>query len=150
MIKLFSLTYVLGATFVIAALGVAYAPLTREPLPLVGSERGALVAVAVLGMIACAIGGVSQAAGGLVNPSNGLGWTHPMIILGSVLGAAALLILGAGLLGWDGVLQSIAPLVPGTTGPEVRAAHVATFALAVLIGLKWLIATAVAVFAQAS
>ena len=67
-------------------------------------------------MTACAIAGISQAAGGLVNPPNGLGWTHPMIILGSVLGTAALLILAAGLLGWDWVLQPFAPLVPVTLG----------------------------------
>jgi hypothetical protein len=50
MIQLFSLPYVLGATFVIAALAVAYAALTTQPLPLVGSKRGGLIVVEALGM----------------------------------------------------------------------------------------------------
>lgn len=40
MIKLVSATHVLGATFVIAALAVAYTAVTRQALPPVGSERG--------------------------------------------------------------------------------------------------------------
>lgn len=73
-----------------------------------------------------------------------------MIILGSVLGVAAVLVVAAGLLGWDGVLRPVAPFVPGGAGAGTSTIHLATFALAAFIALKWLIATAVAVFAQAT
>jgi hypothetical protein len=54
---------------VVLALGVAYGAITDPDLPIVGSGRGALLAVAVLGMAGCGVGGLSQAPV--------LGWSHP-------------------------------------------------------------------------
>lgn len=81
MIKLFDGTFFMGAAFVVAAIVVALMAVTRDSLPIIGTGRGALVAVAVLGIVGCTIGGISQA--------EPLGWTHPMIILGSLLGIVA-------------------------------------------------------------
>lgn len=72
MIKLVSATYLLGATFVIAALAVAYTAVTRQALPLVGSERGELISRGGAGHDRLCDRRHQPAAGGLVNPSNGL------------------------------------------------------------------------------
>src|SRR4051794_12468589 len=105
MVRLFDTTFMFGTLLVLAALGIGIAALTRENVPVVGSGVGALIAVAVIGMAGCAVGGISQAPVA--------GWTSPMIILGVVLGVAALVVVAAGVFGWTGVLQPVAHLVPG-------------------------------------
>ena len=139
MVKLFDSTFILGSVLVIAALGVAALAITRNDLPLIGTGVGALLAVGVIGMAGCAVGGISQA------PT--LGWTAPTIVLGTVLGIVALLIIAAGVFGWSGVLQPIAQFVPGqvTTPAPVTTA---IFALAVLIAVKWVIAIGMAATAR--
>ena len=62
MVKLFDTTFFAGSFLVLAALAVAFLALTRSELPLVGTGVGALIAVAVIGMAGCAVGGISQAA----------------------------------------------------------------------------------------
>jgi len=136
MVKLFDSTFVLGSALVIASLVVAALALTRDDLPVIGTGALALVAVAVIGMAGCAVGGISQA------PT--IGWTAPTIIFGTVLGVAALLVIAAGLLGWTTVLDPIARFVPGQAAALVTPARTAIFALAVLIGVKWLVAIGMA------
>ena len=140
--KLFDSTFLLGTFLVIGALAIAVSALTRDSLPIVGVGRGALLAVAIVGMAGCAIAGISQAPV--------LGWTDPMIVLGSILGVVALVVIGAGLFGWDGVLQPIAGFVPTTTGQVDQTVRVAIVALSAVIGLKWVIGLAMAAFARQS
>jgi hypothetical protein len=142
MVKPFDSTFFLGTFLVIGALVIAAAALTRDSLPFVGVGRGALLAVAVVGMAGCAVAGISQAPV--------LGWTDPMIILGTVLGVVALVIVGAGLFGWDGVLQPIAGFVPSRIGQVDQTVRVAIVALSAMIGIKWVIGVAMAVFARPS
>jgi hypothetical protein len=139
MVKLFDSNFLLGSVLVLAALGVAALALTRDDLPIIGTGVGALLVVAVIGMAGCAVAGISQAPA--------LGWTAPTIILGSALGIVALLIIAAGVFGWGGVLQPIAQLVPGQVTTSAPATS-AIFALAVLIGVKWLIGIGMAALAR--
>jgi hypothetical protein len=136
MVKLFDSTFVLGSALVIASLVVAALALTRDDVPVIGTGALALVAVAVIGMAGCAVGGISQA------PT--IGWTAPTIIFGTVLGVAALLVIAAGLLGWTSVLDPIARFVPGQAAALVTPARTAIFALAVLIGVNRLVAIGMA------
>jgi hypothetical protein len=138
-VKLFDTTFVVGSFLVVAALAVAILALVRDDLPLVGTGVGALVAVAVIGMAGCAVGGISQAPVA--------GWTTPVIVLGTVFGVVALAIIGAGIFGWDGLLQPIAQFVPGQTG-TVTTIRTAIFALAVLIAVKWVVAIGMAATAR--
>jgi hypothetical protein len=140
MVKLFDTTFFLGTFLVIVAVAIAYAALTRDSLPIVGVGRGALLAVAVVGMAGCAVAGISQAPA--------LGWTDPMIVLGSALGVIALVVIGAGLFEWQGVLQPIAGFVPDRAGEASQTVRAAIFALAAMVGLKWLIAVGMAAFAR--
>jgi hypothetical protein len=142
MVRLFDTTFIVGALLVIAALVIAIAALTRESLPIIGVGRGALVAVAIAGMAGCAVAGISQASS--------LGWTDTMILLGSVLGVVALLVVAAGLFGWDGVLQPVAGFVPSRAGDVDQTVRVAIAALSAVIGLKWVIGIAMAAFARQS
>jgi hypothetical protein len=136
MVKLFDSNFLVGSVLVLAALCVAALALTRDDLPIIGTGVGALLVVAVIGMAGCAVAGISQAPA--------LGWTAPTILLGSALGIVALLIIAAGVFGWSGVLQPIAQLVPGQVTTPAPATS-AIFALAVLIGIKWLIGIGMAV-----
>jgi len=138
-VRLFDATFMLGTVLVVVALGLAVAAVARDDLPLVGTGVGALIAVAVIGMAGCAVGGISQAPVA--------GWTSPTIILGIVLGVLALVVVAAGVFGWTGVLEPVAQLVPGQAGTVVPA-RVAIVALGALIAVKWLIATAMAAVAK--
>jgi len=139
MVKPFDTNFFIGSILVIAALSVAFLAMTRSELPIVGTGVGALLLVGVLGMAGCAVAGISQA------PT--LGWTAPVIVLGTVLGVAALLVIAAGIFGWSGVLQPISAFVPGgatATNPTTTA----VFALAAIIAAKWVIGIAMAVTAR--
>ena len=68
----------------IAALVVA--ALTSTPVPLLGSERAIFVAVVLLGMTMCALGGVGRA------PMR-YGWMHPVTLFGSAIGTVMLLLV---------------------------------------------------------
>jgi hypothetical protein len=139
MVRLFDTTFIVGSLLVIAALVLAVLAVTRDEVPLIGTGVGALIAVAVVGMAGCAVGGVTQAPA--------LGWTAPSIVIGVVLGVVALVIVAAGLFGWSGVLQPIAQFVPGqaATATPMRTA---IFALGVLIAVKWAIAVGMAATAR--
>jgi hypothetical protein len=136
MVRLFDSTFILGSVLVIVAVAIAAAALLKIDLPVIGAGAGALLAVAVIGMAGCAVGGISQA------PT--LGWTAPTVIVGTVLGVAALLVVGAGLFGWTPVLEPIARFVPAQLRP-LSGAQTAILALAALIATKWVIAVGMAV-----
>ena len=139
MVRLFDGTFLAGSVLVLAALAIAVAALILDDLPIVGTGVGALLAVAVVGMAGCAVGGISQAPV--------LGWTAPTIVLGIVLGVLALVVVAAGIFGWTGLLAPIAGFMPGQAA-TVSAARTAIFALAVLIGVKWAIAIGMAATAR--
>jgi hypothetical protein len=139
MIRLGDSTFLLGSLLVLVALAIAVATIMKVDLPVIGAGAGALLAVAIIGMAGCAVGGISQA------PT--LGWTAPTIVFGTVLGVAALLIIGAGIFGWAPVLEPIGKLVPGQIAP-LNAAQTATFALAAVIAVKWIVAVGMALTAR--
>lgn len=139
MVKLFDATFITGSVLVLVALGVAFLALTRDELPVIGTGVGALLAVAVIGMAGCAVGGISQA------PT--LGWTAPTILFGTVLGIAALVIIAAGVFGWTPVLEPISRVVPFQAGVATPVST-AIFALAVLIAVKWVVAIGMAATAR--
>jgi hypothetical protein len=79
-----------GNTSVLIGLGllsaiVLAASLGRFKLPLIGSERSAFFALAVIGMIMCTLGMQFER----------YGWSHPASIAGIVLGSLALIIVAA-------------------------------------------------------
>lgn len=139
MVKLFDSSFNLGSVLVVAALVVAAAAVTRDDLPIIGTGTGALLTVALLGVAGCAVAGVSQA------PT--LGWTSPMVVVGTILGVLAILIVVAGLLGWTSVLAPVAGLVPNR-GPAPAPATTATLALAAVIGVKWVLGILMAAAAR--
>jgi hypothetical protein len=131
MVGPFDASFLTGVVLVVLALGVAYGAMADPDLPIVGSGRGALLAVAVLGMAGCSVGGLSQAPV--------LGWSHPYIVVGSVLGVFALVVIASGLLEWDLVLRPVAQLVPGRFAADASAVQLAIVALAGVIVMKALI-----------
>ena len=66
--------------------------LTGRRIPLLSSERAALIALVVIGMAMCTMGGIVRVA------ANGA-WLHPFSIVGYLLGAAILVIGIAALFG---------------------------------------------------
>jgi hypothetical protein len=142
MVGPFDASFVVGAALVVLAVAVAVGALVDPDLPLVGSGRGALLAVAVLGMAGCSVGGLSRASD--------LGWSHPFIVVGSVLGVVALVIIVSGLLEWDLVLRPVAQLVSGSLAADAPVAQLAIVALAGVVVVKALIGVAFAFLATAS
>jgi hypothetical protein len=116
--------------------------LNSEAVPIVDSARGALVAIAVVGMAACAVGGIGQA------PI--IGWSHPITIFGIVVGVLALVIVGAGLFGWDGLVRPAAALVPLGTGVDATTERLAIGLLAALIAAKWVVGIPLAMLVNRS
>jgi hypothetical protein len=101
----------LGGLLVLAALGVALLSLGGSPLPIVGTGRAPLLAVAAFGISGCVIIGVSQAAQpGGIDPLGA--------VVQSALWVVVFAVIAAGLFGWDGLLRPLARgrarrLVPG-------------------------------------
>ena len=129
--KPFDVPFFIGLIFVVASIAIAIAAVNGRGLPVFGTGRGALIAVLVVGMSGCAIAGVSQATP--------LGWAHPLIITGSVLGVVALAIIAAGFFGWDQVVRPVAALVPGGTLVNATTEDLALVAITGIIALKFLI-----------
>ncbi len=127
-------SFLAGVVLVALALVVACAATAHPDLPIVGSGRGALLAVAALGMAGCSVGGLSQAPV--------LGWSHPYIVVGSILGVVALVVIASGLFEWDLVLRPVAQLVPGSLAADASAVRLAIVALAGVIVVKALVGVA--------
>jgi len=128
--KVFDASFVGGTVLMLIALGLAWAVVSRTELPVLGAGAGVLLAVGIVGMASCAVGGI-----GTVTEFD---LTQPRILIGTVLGILALLIVVAGLLGWTAPFQPLVQLVPGEAA-TVSAAQLAALALAILIAAKWLI-----------
>jgi hypothetical protein len=92
------------------------AALTSTPVPLLGSDSAVYLAVLVLGMAMCALGGVGRA------PTK-YGWAHPVTLFGIVVGTVMLL------------------LAAGVLSGQV-AARVGLSAFAVLLAMKWAVGLA--------
>lgn len=131
------IAFVVGTAGVVVTLWLAYMALTSESVPIVGSARGALLAMAVVGMTACAIGGIGQA------PI--IGWAHPITIIGIIFGVVALAIIGAGLFGWDGLVRPAAGIVPLGATVAATTERLAIALLAAIIAGKWVVGIALAV-----
>lgn len=142
MIGPFDASFLIGIALVALALGVAYGAMANPDLPIVGSGRGALLAVAVLGIAGCSVGGLSQAPV--------LGWSHPYIVAGSALGVVALVVIVSGLLQWDLVLRPVAQVVSGRFAAEASSVQLAIVALAGVIVVKAVIGVAYSILAAAS
>jgi hypothetical protein len=85
-------------------------------------------------MAGCSVGGLSQAPV--------LGWSHPYIVVGSILGVVALVVIASGLFEWDLVLRPVAQLVPGSLAADVPTVRLAIVALAGVIVVKALVGVA--------
>jgi hypothetical protein len=114
------------ATFMVVAL------LANVRLPLLGSDRTAFIALALVGMTMCALGGIGRA-------QSTLGWTDPVTLAGIVIGSLALLLVAAVLAGKAEFLAPVATLVGGTSTVESTTDRAAMLILAGLIALKWAI-----------
>jgi hypothetical protein len=142
-VKLFDGTFLAGTLLVVVAVVIALLAAAGRELPWIGVGRGALIAVAVVGVAGCAVGGIGQA------PT--IGWAHPVTIIGLLLGIAALAIIGAGLFGWSEVRQPVSGFIPGSTPSGLdETLRVALITLAGLMVLKWLVAVGLATYASLS
>ena len=91
------ITLVLG----VLATGLVLMVLSGRDVPIVGNGAGALLALGLIGIAMCTLSGIGTAQATL-------GWTHPLTIAGSILGALALLVIVLPLLGVH------LPLIPDT------------------------------------
>lgn len=101
------------------AAGVVISVLTRVRFPVIGTDRAALIALVVLGLTMCALGGTRAA---VYPPPN------PFTLVGIVLGIVALLVAAAGLFRFQ------LPLMAGERD--------AIIALAAIMAVKVLVALA--------
>jgi len=76
----------------LVAAGLVFLILTGRDVPIVGNGAGALLTLGVIGIVMCTISGIGPVQGSL-------GWTHPLTIVGSILGVAAVLVVVLPLLG---------------------------------------------------
>jgi hypothetical protein len=83
------LPLILGA----AAAVIVYAVLTGKQLPLIGGPRAALIALLIVGMAMCGLGGIGQVG------ASGK-WTSPLAIAGYLLGTAILVVILSAFTGW--------------------------------------------------
>ncbi len=114
-----------SALGIVAAL-LVLAVLTGRKVPMISGDRAAFIALAVLGFAMCSIG--------MGKIATGLGWTHPVTIVGVALGALLMLLVIAMLAGWQ------VPLIA-----DYRAAFVA---VAVVGLVKWALAWAGRLFVK--
>ena len=101
--KTMSLSTVINpAILILAALVVVVTVLALRgnSLPLLANPKVSVAVVLVLGFAMCAQGGL-----GYVGAAGQ--WTHPLAIVGAILGAAILVVAGAAFLGFK------LPLIPG-------------------------------------
>ena len=125
------ISFALGTGAAVVCLALAYVAATSNSVPVVGTVRAALIAMAVIGMAGCGIAGIAQAPA--------IGWTHPITIIGIVLGVLALAIVAAGLLGWNGFFAPIVDFVPSQDTVVLTTERLAVISLALVIGVKWLV-----------
>jgi hypothetical protein len=127
----------LGGALSLVTLAVAIGAIATPSLPVIGSGRGAVIAVAILGMAACAVGGIGQA------PM--IGWTNPGVIVGSVIGVLALVVIVAGFGVWPGLVQPVGDALTRVTGSAaLTVEQSAIVTLAGIVLVKWVVGLFVA------
>ncbi len=130
--KTFDGPFWLGAALALVTVAVAVGAIASPSMPILGSGRLALIGVAVLGMAACMVGGIGQA------PT--VGWTNPAIVLGSILGVVALLVIVAGFGVLPGVVQPVGDALARATGSAaLTVEQSAIAALAGVVVVKWIV-----------
>jgi hypothetical protein len=83
---------IITLTLGVLAAGLVFMVLTGRDVPIVGNGAGALLALGIIGIAMCTLSGIGTVQGTL-------GWTHPLTIIGSILGVAALLVVALPLFG---------------------------------------------------
>ena len=120
------------ATFIgLVVAGIVWATMTNTPIPLLGSDRAALVAVVILGFAMCATSGWG---------STGQIPTGPLSIVAAVSGVLTLVVLGAVFFGWTAILDPVSGVVYGNTTSS-SADKVGVLMVSVLLFISWLAAT---------
>ncbi len=84
--------YIVAGILGLVAVVMLFNVLTGRQFPLVTDERGALVALVVIGVVMCTLGGIGPT-------QSTYGWTHPIMFAGIILGVLALLVTGLTLIG---------------------------------------------------
>ena len=74
------------------AAALVFMILTGRDVPIVGNGAGALLALGLIGIAMCTLGGIGPT-------QSALGWTHSLTIIGSILGVLAVLMVALPLLG---------------------------------------------------
>ena len=134
--------FVLGTAGVAVTLWLAWMALSSDSVPVVGTARGALIAIAIVGMAACAVAGIGQV------PTTAVGWSHPITILGIVIGIVALVVAGAGLFGWDALVRPAAGVIPLGATVAATTERLAIGLLAALIVVKWIVGIPLAILVR--
>lgn len=114
-----------------AAAGIVIATTFDIPLPLISSERRALLAVVGIGLAMCVVGGWS---------TQRAIQTSPTMAVAIVAGALSILVVFAVINGWNAVLDPIAGVLFGRDSYGI-ADRVGVLALGVLIGISWIAST---------
>lgn len=112
-----------SALGIVAVLFIA-AVLMGWKVPMISDDRAAFIALAVIGFVMCSIG--------MGKIATGLGWTHPITLVGVVLGALVILLVVAMLAGWQ------VPFIA-----DYRAAFIAVAGIGLV---KWALAWASGLF----
>jgi hypothetical protein len=105
------------------------AVLTNTHLPLIGSDRAAFYALALIGIAVCGLGGIAPTAARR-------GWVHPIGLVGIALGVVALALIVAVLIGQTAFLNLLGTALYGDAAP-VLGDRVAFIALASVMVVKW-------------
>jgi hypothetical protein len=97
------------------AAALVFIILTGRDVPIVGNGAGALLVLGLIGIAMCTLSGIGPT-------QSALGWTHPLTIIGSLLGVLA-------------VLTVVLPLL-GVQLPLIADTRSAVLALAVIMLVK--------------
>ena len=97
------------------AADLVFMALTGRDVPIVGNGAGVLLALGFIGIVMCTLSGIGPT-------QSALGWTHPLTIIGSLLGVLA-------------VLTVVLPLL-GVQLPLIADTRSAVLALAVIMLVK--------------
>ncbi len=114
-----------------AAAGVVIATVFAVPLPLITSDRRALLAVSGIGFAMCVLGGWAAER---ALP------TGPTVAVALAAGALSILVLFAALNGWNAVLDPIAAILYGSSAIGIGD-RVGVLAIGVLIAVAWIAST---------
>jgi hypothetical protein len=112
--------WLISIALAVVSAAFIYVVLANRNVPLISSVRGALVALVILGFTMCVAGGLANKV-----ESAGFSWLSPFVILGFLLGLAAIYVGFAGLTGRP------LPFVTGERGAFVL--------LAGIILAKWVL-----------